>query len=691
MLSTRLHRVCNRAVLYFTILVMGFVFGCLAEAEAQNPTGRQILYFTASGAGGAVSTASSAITYNQLSWMVSGIVSACSIQLDSSADGVTWNSGDLITAQACTTAGASAIVNHAAANYTRMNMVSFTGTGTVRAIWQGWATNPAGGGGTPSGNAGGDLGSTYPNPTVLKTNGVAFGTAATVNTGTSGATIPLNSTANTASAPQAISQTNQTNQTIPGQTVTNSAAITDDLSTNTGADYTLSTIYTMTKFTCPANNMMGSMDIRLKSSGTFTNPSAKIFAQIFADSSGTPTGSTIVNTGGTSASIVGLIAQLSTSYARYRLGFNPVACTAGQTYWLGVQVSALPTGANVVIDSTSGSNLGATSANGTAWTLTNNALNVILYGRDYEAVRANSDTNVGVDGRSVDQSGVSGFSTNNSAVNGISTNSYGVFGEGLGGGGDFVSAYGFGVQALSQSGNAASFGIVNGNCPPAVSSCPVIASVASSAISLSRTLNANAQNVTGTMLAITDNPTNTGTWQARSIDVTIGATRRFSAFPMTPNTNANPAYLFDTQNTLSAAGSKIASFQNNTSEVMGVLFNGVNIAGSLSSTTLATSTNCSSGASPAVCGSASAGSIAVPIGTNPTLQVNTTAVTANSQIFLQSDDTLGTKLSVTCNSTLASLAVEPVVTARTAATSFTVTVSGVISTNPVCLSYFIVN
>lgn len=102
-------------------------------------------------------------------------------------------------------------------------------------------------------------------------------------------------------------------------------------------------------------------------------------------------------------------------------------------------------------------------------------------------------------------------------------------------------------------------------------------------------------------------------------------------------------------------------------------------------------TNCSSSASPAVCGSAAAGSVAVPTGTNPTLVVNTTAVTANSQIFVQSDDTLGTKLGITCNSTIASLAVEPVISARTGGTSFTITINGVISTNAVCLSYFIVN
>lgn len=104
-----------------------------------------------------------------------------------------------------------------------------------------------------------------------------------------------------------------------------------------------------------------------------------------------------------------------------------------------------------------------------------------------------------------------------------------------------------------------------------------------------------------------------------------------------------------------------------------------------------TKTNCSSGASPAVCGSAAAGSVAVPAGTNSTLQVNTTAVTANSQILVQSDETLGTKLSVTCNSTLASLITEPVVSARSGGASFTITISGTTTTNPVCLSYFIVN
>jgi hypothetical protein len=103
----------------------------------------------------------------------------------------------------------------------------------------------------------------------------------------------------------------------------------------------------------------------------------------------------------------------------------------------------------------------------------------------------------------------------------------------------------------------------------------------------------------------------------------------------------------------------------------------------------ATATNCSNGASPAVCVSARAGSVAVPTGVNPTLVVNTTAVTAASEILLTIDES-ATISATTCNTTLATL-VQPVVTARTAATSFTIQVPATLATNPACVNYLIVN
>lgn len=103
-----------------------------------------------------------------------------------------------------------------------------------------------------------------------------------------------------------------------------------------------------------------------------------------------------------------------------------------------------------------------------------------------------------------------------------------------------------------------------------------------------------------------------------------------------------------------------------------------------------TSSNCSSGASPAVCAGASAGGGAVPTGVNPTLVVDTSTVTANSQILLTPDETLGTKLSVTCNTTITTQG-PLVVTARSAGVSFTVEVDATVGTNPVCFSWIVVN
>jgi len=107
----------------------------------------------------------------------------------------------------------------------------------------------------------------------------------------------------------------------------------------------------------------------------------------------------------------------------------------------------------------------------------------------------------------------------------------------------------------------------------------------------------------------------------------------------------------------------------------------------LTAGSFATISNCSSSASPAVCGSAPSGSVVIAAAAT-TVTVNTSAVTANSLIFLQEDDSLGSKLSVTCNTS--SLGATKI-SARVAGTSFTITTAVAPTTNPACLNYWFIN
>lgn len=109
----------------------------------------------------------------------------------------------------------------------------------------------------------------------------------------------------------------------------------------------------------------------------------------------------------------------------------------------------------------------------------------------------------------------------------------------------------------------------------------------------------------------------------------------------------------------------------------------------VNSNTYATATHCANAAAPAVCGSAAAGAIVIPAGST-TVTVNTSAVTALSTITLTADDSV-TIASTTCNSTLATLVGGMAITGRTSGTSFTITYNGTIITNPLCITYNIVN
>jgi hypothetical protein len=94
---------------------------------------------------------------------------------------------------------------------------------------------------------------------------------------------------------------------------------------------------------------------------------------------------------------------------------------------------------------------------------------------------------------------------------------------------------------------------------------------------------------------------------------------------------------------------------------------------------------CSS--SGGTCGDASEGSFSMAAAAT-TATVTTTQVGTNSQILITEDMTLGTRLSVTCNTTQGRTYA---VTTRTAGTSFIITASAAPAANPACLSFKIIN
>lgn len=87
------------------------------------------------------------------------------------------------------------------------------------------------------------------------------------------------------------------------------------------------------------------------------------------------------------------------------------------------------------------------------------------------------------------------------------------------------------------------------------------------------------------------------------------------------------------------------------------------------------------------CGSAAAGSMTLPVNSTAII-VFTSAVTSQSQIFVQEDSSLGEQLGITCNSFVGRVYQ---VTQRLAGVSFEIKSNSAPSANPACLSYHIVN
>lgn len=141
---------------------------------------------------------------------------------------------------------------------------------------------------------------------------------------------------------------------------------------------------------------------------------------------------------------------------------------------------------------------------------------------------------------------------------------------------------------------------------------------------------------------------------------------------------------------LSALAGAVNVYTGNTARLTVAAGGGVSAAANFSAASYSTATNCSDSAGAAACGSAAAGSFVIDAAATSVV-VSTTSLTANSQVFLQEDSSLGARLGVTCNTQSILILGPPVITARTAGTSFTVSIVVGPTATPMCLSYHLVN
>ena len=127
---------------YFLLLIwaiIGLTYPVVAQTYSYQIQLRTSVVATRSGNVTATGSA-----FHQLTWNKVGTVSACSIKVDSSADGITWNNGDIIAAQVCTSNG-QVLSTSIIPNFVRINVSSFIGTGLVAAVLDGYVNSPTGG------------------------------------------------------------------------------------------------------------------------------------------------------------------------------------------------------------------------------------------------------------------------------------------------------------------------------------------------------------------------------------------------------------------------------------------------------------------------------------------------------------------------------------------------------------------
>lgn len=130
------------------LIVISLAMGGSLSAQDFN----QSYNFINTGTNGPTTTfANTGVASFFISWFPQVSLSACSVQIDSSADGISWGSGDLIASTSCTAAGSSSTASLASGkNFVRVHVTVLTGNGGLNVTLKGWGGSSGGSSGISS-------------------------------------------------------------------------------------------------------------------------------------------------------------------------------------------------------------------------------------------------------------------------------------------------------------------------------------------------------------------------------------------------------------------------------------------------------------------------------------------------------------------------------------------------------------
>lgn len=704
-----------------------------------------ILYFSTSTVqagtipnNGATNQVNSGALFHQLTWTKSGTVSTCQVEVDSSSDGVSWNNADVISSQLCTSNGSSAVINSGPYTYIRINVTAISGGGSIFVAYDGYTSNPSGVGFPINPTTGQSI-----SPTNLGQNvatqlwfNVSF-TAPTLTANASGGSLPVShSIGVTYTLNSAAGETNPSALalvTTPGACGGSFCSVTVT-APFLPPGFTGYTVYSYD------GNAGGTFPLKQLASNACVNISGNCVIQVVGAGAQAPSANTAylqppgalgTLTCSPNTQPFMFLADATGTYYEYmgldgaNTGSNPPApynkLSICRPLWINDTGTDPPSGRNSL-------QLVFHNQNGTITNSANQDRGMFIYTQN-PTTDTSGNSHYALEGIQAEQD----FNGNATVINGspdgeVTAGSFQLSDVHTG---SVTHPNVYGVNGVrteyfrNTSGTYGSCGVTCANGIYALATNTIAATNGGNGMAagafLARDSSGAATSIFGYDLYAAfpgagqrfangtfglwidnfgSNTKDYGIYAAGSQHLFQGAftvsevAEQFSSAPsvttgalftLKPGSNAQDL-LFAKRFTDSTPSGNFLHYQTAAAADLFTL----DVTGKISPTSYASQSNCASGASPSVCGSAASGSGAIPTGTNPTLVVQTTAVTANSVILITQDMSLGTKLSVTCN-TSGNTNNVTIVTARSPGTSFTVQQPTTVTTNPICFNWWVIN